>query len=151
MYQLSVSVWLQFCLKVGCFQPFLVVSGELFIMSSCISSNTSIQISVTTCHRWIRASNSGHTLLDWHSLASHCSQYAGRYSLSVSHAVARHTRLLDAQRCMPCRKELSSLISQSMIGAILVSRTKVYQQCWKEWTGWCAQEDVPNNAISSLH
>ena len=26
--------------------------------------------------------------------------------------------------------------------------SKVYQQCWKEWAGWCAQEGVPNNAIS---
>ena len=25
---------------------------------------------------------------------------------------------------------------------------KVYQQCWKEWAGWCAQQDVPQNAIS---
>ena len=25
--------------------------------------------------------------------------------------------------------------------------SKVYQLCWKEWSGWCAQVDVPNNAI----
>ena len=27
--------------------------------------------------------------------------------------------------------------------------SKVYQQCWKEWAGWCAQQGVPNNAISA--
>ena len=27
------------------------------------------------------------------------------------------------------------------------SRTKVYQQCWKEWDGWCTQEGVRNNVI----
>ena len=26
---------------------------------------------------------------------------------------------------------------------------KMYQQCWKEWGGWCNQEGVPNNAISA--
>ena len=28
--------------------------------------------------------------------------------------------------------------------------SKVYQQCWKEWAGRCAQQGVPNNAISGL-
>ena len=27
--------------------------------------------------------------------------------------------------------------------------SKVYQQCWKEWAGWCGQQGVPNNAISA--
>ena len=26
---------------------------------------------------------------------------------------------------------------------------KVYQQCWKEWAGWCARQGLPNNAISA--
>ena len=26
---------------------------------------------------------------------------------------------------------------------------KGYQQCWKEWAGWCAQQSLPNNAISA--
>ena len=29
------------------------------------------------------------------------------------------------------------------------SMSKVYQQCLKEWTGWCTQQGVPNNAISA--
>ena len=35
------------------------------------------------------------------------------------------------------------------MGATQVSTLKVYQQCWKEWAGWCAQQGVPNNAISA--
>ena len=29
-----------------------------------------------------------------------------------------------------------------------MSTTKVYQQCWKEFAGWYAQEGVQNSAIS---
>ena len=25
----------------------------------------------------------------------------------------------------------------------------IYQQFWKEWAGWCAQEGAPNNAVSA--
>ena len=34
-------------------------------------------------------------------------------------------------------------------GATQVSTSKVYQQCWKAWEGWCAQEGVPKNAITT--
>ena len=34
-------------------------------------------------------------------------------------------------------------------GATQMSTSKVYQQCWKEWAGWCAQQGLPNNAISA--
>ena len=30
-----------------------------------------------------------------------------------------------------------------------MSTSKVYQQYWKEWAGWCAQLGLPNNAISA--
>ena len=39
-------------------------------------------------------------------------------------------------------------VCQAVAGASQASTSKVHQQCWKEWTGWCAQKDVPNNAIS---
>ena len=29
-----------------------------------------------------------------------------------------------------------------------MSISKVYQQCWKQWASWCAQQGLPNNAIS---
>ena len=30
-----------------------------------------------------------------------------------------------------------------------MSTSRVYQQCWREWAGWCAQQGLPNNAISA--
>ena len=39
-------------------------------------------------------------------------------------------------------------VCQVITGVTLASQTKVYQQCWKEWADWCAQEGVPNNTIS---
>ena len=47
------------------------------------------------------------------------------------------------------RQGFSSSVSQAMAGATRASTSKVYQQCWKEWAGWCAREDEPNNAISA--
>ena len=32
--------------------------------------------------------------------------------------------------------------------ATLVPAMKVYKQCWKELADWCAQQDVPSNAVS---
>ena len=41
-------------------------------------------------------------------------------------------------------------LSLSGIGrATQVSIMKVYQQCWKEWVGWCAWEGVPNSVLSA--
>ena len=31
------------------------------------------------------------------------------------------------------------------------SAIKVYQQCWKEWAGWLAEQGVSNSSISSLN
>ena len=30
-----------------------------------------------------------------------------------------------------------------------MSTSRVYQQCWKEWAGWCAQQGLPSNALSA--
>ena len=30
-----------------------------------------------------------------------------------------------------------------------MSMSRVYQQCWREWAGWCAQQGLPNNALSA--
>ena len=35
-----------------------------------------------------------------------------------------------------------------MVGVIQAFMTKVYQHCWKELVGLCAQEGIPNNTIS---
>ena len=36
-----------------------------------------------------------------------------------------------------------------VVGATQASTSKVYQQCWKEWEGWCAQQGLPINTISA--
>ena len=41
------------------------------------------------------------------------------------------------------------LVCQAVAGATQTSMSRVYQQCWKEWAGWCAQEGLPNDAISA--
>ena len=43
----------------------------------------------------------------------------------------------------------SSSVCQAVVGSTWVSTSKVYQQCWKEWASWCAQQGVPSNAISA--
>ena len=30
-----------------------------------------------------------------------------------------------------------------------MSTSRVYQQCWKEWASWCAQQDLQSNTISA--
>ena len=36
-----------------------------------------------------------------------------------------------------------------MIGITEASTMKVYEHCLKKMVGWCAQEGVPNSAISA--
>ena len=56
---------------------------------------------------------------------------------------------LAAQQCVLCGQRFSSLVCQVVAGATQTSMSKVYQQCWKEWASWCAQQGLPNNAISA--
>ena len=58
-------------LGVECLQPSLVISGRLCVSSSCISSSSSVQVSGGTCQRSTQAFDSGGTMLDGGSLASH--------------------------------------------------------------------------------
>ena len=55
--------------------------------------------------------------------------------------------LLAAQQCVLCREVFSSTASQAVVGATQASTSKICQQCWKEWAGWCAQQGVPYHAI----
>ena len=57
---------------------------------------------------------------------------------------------LAAQRSVLCRQGFCSLLFQMVVGVTQASITEVYQQCCKEWTGWCAWEGVPNSTISTL-
>ena len=109
--------------------------------------------------------DSGGTMLDGGSLAPHSSQHVGRCSLAVAHhkrschgclsrpgtqgsTISAFNPLAD-QQCVLHRQGFSSSVCQAVVGATLASMTKVYQQCWKEWAGWCAWKGVPNNAISA--
>ena len=104
-------------------------------------------------------------MLDGGSLASHSSQHVGRCSSVVSHHKRSHCGCfsrpgaqgsvisafnpLAAQEHVLCRQGLSSLVCQVVARATPTSMSKVYQQCWKEWTDWCARQSLPNNAISA--
>ena len=115
----------------------------------------------------LRHLTSGGSMLDGGSLASHSSQHAGRHSSVVSHHKRSHHGCfsrpgtqgsaisafnpLVAQQCVLCRQGFSSSVCQAVAGATQMSTSRVYQQCWKEWAGWCARQGLPNNAISALN
>ena len=152
-------------LGVECLQSCLDVSGKLCVSSFCISSSGSVQVSGRTYQRSTQMFDSGGTMLDGGSLALHSSQHVSRPSLVVlCHKRSHHGCLgrpgaqgsaisafnpLAAQQCVLQRQEFSSSVCQALAGASQASMSKVYQQCWKEWAVWCAQQDAPNNAISA--
>ena len=52
-------------------QPSLDISGKLCVSSSCLSSSSSVHVSGRTCQRSTQTFDSGSTMLDGGSLASH--------------------------------------------------------------------------------
>ena len=97
---------------------------------------------------------SGGSMLDGGSLASHCSQHAGRGSLAVPSCKRSHHGCfvrpgtqgsvisafnpLAAQQHVLHRQGFSSLVFKAVVGATRTSMSRVYQQCWKECAWWCA-------------
>ena len=152
-------------LGIECLQPSLDISGKLCVSSSCISSSGSVQVSGRTCQRSIQTFDSGGTMLNEGSLAPHSSQHVDRCSLAVPYhkrsccgclsrpgtqgSAISAFNPLAAQWCVLHRQGFSFSVCQAVVGATQTSTSKVYQQCWKEWAGWCAQQGVPNNAISA--
>ena len=146
-------------------QPSLDFSGKLCVSSSCSGSSSSVQFSGRTCQWSTQTYDSGGAMLNGASLASHSSQHVGRCSLAVSHHKRScHGSLgrpgtqgsaisafnpLAAQQCVLHRQGFSSSVCQGVVGATWASTSKVYQQCWKEWARWCAQQGLPINAISA--
>ena len=168
---MSVLLWLEASspfghLGVECFQSPLGLSGELCVFSSSCSSPGSIQDPRIVTHWSLQISYSCDTLLDGGSLASHSSQHAGRYSSYVSDHKGPYQRCLGqlgaegslitafnhlaTQRSVLHRQGFSSSVCQAIVGVTQASISKVYQQCWKKWAGWCAQDSVPNIAKSAL-
>ena len=105
---------------VECLQPSLDISGKLCISFFCISSSSSVQVPGRTCQRLTQTSDSGGTMLDGGTLASHSYQHVGRHSLALSHYKRSHVGCfrrpctqgsaisafnpLAAERCVLCRQ-----------------------------------------------
>ena len=85
-------------------------------------------------------------MLDGGSLASHSSQHAGRCSSMVSHCKRSHHGCLGRPGTQGSAvSAFNPLATQQCV----LCRQGFYQQCWREWAGWCAQQGLPNNAISA--
>ena len=152
-------------LGVECLQPSLEFSGELCVSSSGSGPSCSVQVSSRTCQRSTQTFDSGGSMLDGGSLASHSSQHVGRCSSVVSHHKRSHHGCFGrpgtegseisafnpfaAQQCVLCQQGFSSSVCQAVVGATRASMSRVYQQFWREWASWCAQQGLPNNAISA--
>ena len=140
-------------------------SGKLCVSSSGSGPSSSVQVSGRTCQWSTQTLDSGGIMLDGGSLASYSSQHVGRCSSAVSHhkkschgcfvrpgaqrSVISAFNPLAAQQCVLCRQGFSSFVCQAVAEATGMSMSKVYQQCWKEWAGWCARQGSSNNAISA--
>ena len=104
-------------------------------------------------------------MLEGGSLVSHHSQNVGRHSSAMSHhkrsccgcfgcpgaqgSAISAFNPLAAQWCVLHRQGFSSSVCQTVAGETLASTPKIYQQCWKEWGGWCAWEGLPINDVSA--
>ena len=111
----------------------LDVSGMQCVSSSCISSPSSVQVSSRTCQRSTQTFDSGGTMLDGGSLASHSSQHVGRHSWVLSHhkrsccgCFASPCAQVSAistfnpkagQRCVLCQQGFSSSVCQAVVGS----------------------------------
>ena len=151
-FGMSVSLGASVHPPIHLYVPSLEGLGKTHVSFSCISSSSSVQVSGVTGQRLTQTFDSGDTMLDGGSLASHSSQHVCRYSLVLSHCKRSHhecftsphvqgfavsaVNLLAAYRCVLHRQGFSSSVCQA--GATQTSEMKVYQQCWKEWAGWCA-------------
>ena len=123
--------------------------------SSSFSSPGSIHVLGRMCHRSVQISYSGGALLAGGFLASHSFKHVGRGSSSESHCKepchgclgesgtqgsveqgrsVTELNQLAAQRYLLHQQGFFSFVSQVVTGATQVSMTKVYQQCWREWT-----------------
>ena len=121
-----------------CLQPSLYISGKLCVSSSCLSSSSSDHVSGGTCQRSTQMFDSGGTMF-----IIDISLGQTLKGLPYLHL----TLWLLSDVCYVDRGSLPQ--SQAVAGAAQASMSKVYQQCWKEWAGWCTQKDEPINAISA--
>ena len=106
------------------------------------------------CQRSTQTTDCGGTMLDGGAMAPHSSHWVGRHSLAVPHhkrschgcfdrpgaqgSAISAFNLLAAQQRVLCRQGFPSSVCQAVVGATQASMSKVFQQCWKKWAGWCA-------------
>ena len=144
-------------LRVGWFQPSLDISRELYIPCPFIPLVLSMFLAKHATGQF-RLLNSSGTLLDWGLVASQSSEPVGRHSSLVS----CHKKFVKDFFCRPgaqgslansktsaTQQGFFSSVFPVVIGGDLKICTKVYQQCWKEWEDWRAQEGVPKNFIAT--
>ena len=151
-------------LGVECIQPSLDISGKLCVSFSCISSSSSVQVSGRTCQRSTQMFDSGGTMLNGGSLASHNSQHVGRHSSALSHhktschgclgrpcaqgsAISAFNPLAAPKVCVVQIGVLFLILSGSGRDNLSVY-IKGLQAVLEGRASWCAQEGVPNNVIS---
>ena len=116
-------------LGLSAFNQSLGTSGNLCLSSFCISSSSSVQVSGRTCQRSTQTFDSGGTMLDGGSLASHISQHVDRGSSALSHHKRSHHGYfgrphaqgspypLAVLRCVLHRQGFPTSVCQTVLGA----------------------------------
>ena len=151
-------------LGIECLQPSLDISGKLHVSSSCISSLVLSKflaeqvkgqlrqlILVASC--WMEACWLPTVLNMLADIPQSCPIIKDLImDVSVGQVLKgvpylHLTLWLFSNVCYT--DGFSSSVCQAVAGATQASMSEVYQQCWKEWASWCAQQGVPNNAISA--
>ena len=141
-------------LGVECLQPSLDLSRKLCVSSSNSSSSSSVQVPGGPCQWSTQTFDSGGTMLDGGSLASHSSQHVGRCSSVVSHHKRSHCGCfgspgahgsaisafnpLAAQQCVLCRQGFSSLVCQAVMRQLKHLRQLSTSSAGKNGPVWCA-------------
>ena len=133
-------------------QPPLDVSGKYYV-SSCISFSSSVQVLaehgkgqlillslVAPCWMeapWLPTALNMVADIPWHCpiIKDLIMDVLVGYVLKGL-AISAFSPLV-VHRCVLCKQGFSSSVCQAMAGATQASMSKVYQQCWKEWAGWC--------------
>ena len=128
-------------------------SGKLCVSFSSSGPSCSVQVSGRTCQWSAQTFDSGGSMLDGGSwlptvlnmLADVPQQYPIIKDLIMDVSVGQVLRGLQYlhltlwQLSDVCYADgFSSSVCQVVAGATRMSTLKVYQQCWKEWAGWCA-------------
>ena len=92
--------------------------------------------------------------LSWHTIGIYHSAISAFLEPHCIHKASQRSAIsafnpLASQQCVLFQQGFSSSVCQAVTGATQMPMSRVYQQCLKEWAGWCAQQGLPSNAISA--